>query len=161
MDIYSSEDKFAIYLGDLRGGPAINATVYFKDNRTITYDNFRTLVTIPPSFDTLKLNITYQNLTVTLDGRTDATVVGNITGIDVSWGDDDFVHANNFPLNHTYAEKDLYTITVTAGTTGNLTVSDSINTIGFSPDKEERVNAKLALYTNQEITNQIGGDKRQ
>jgi hypothetical protein len=38
----------------------------------------------------------------------------------------------------------------TASTTRDVFLSDSINTIGFSPDKNESANAKLTLNTNQE-----------
>jgi hypothetical protein len=138
------EEKFALFLPSIYAGPIINSTVYFKDNRSITYDKFRTSVPIP--FDIMKLNITYQGLTVTLDERID-TDFGNITNINISWGDGKSA-SGNFPINHTYLEKSLYTIIVTASTTRNILLSESINTIGFSPDKDERANAKLTLYTN-------------
>ena len=110
-------------------GPRINATVYFKDHKIIKYPTLRTFVTGPPEVFPIDfiLDPSISGLTATINGKATAKQ-GNITEINVDWGDGNS-SKGNFPFLHNYSKSIPNLINITAFSSLGIFQSQSISTI--------------------------------
>jgi hypothetical protein len=127
INVTSFENNFALSM-NVFAGPRINATVYFKDHKAIKYPTLQTFVTGPPEVFPINfiLDPSISGLTATINGKAIAKQ-GNITEINVDWGDGNS-SKGNFPFLHNYSKSIPNLINITAFSSLGMFQSQSIST---------------------------------